>query len=178
MDWYCDGDYDCGVPDRSDESNCTSASCTGAQFRCSNGKCTPSSWRCDGFDDCGDNSDELNCGKCPVGLVFRTRLLLIQSRVSLVCGKPPSTFSMNEVQSQVQPYHESRIYFIPWSGCQSDLFVVLGTYWASGFVFCQSVENQSERSSFTEKHFPRSTLLFYPTKPQFLRFLDFCCSEC
>ena len=59
--WYCDGDNDCA--DRSDELNCTSASCTDSQFQCSNGKCTPSSWRCDGLNDCGDGSDEFKCGK-------------------------------------------------------------------------------------------------------------------
>lgn len=32
--------------------------CTEEQFRCSNGRCVPSSYYCDGDNDCSDNSDE------------------------------------------------------------------------------------------------------------------------
>ncbi|WP_411025445.1 LDL receptor domain-containing protein, partial [Salmonella sp. s55004] len=33
-------------------------------FPCNNNKCIPLTWLCDGDNDCGDNSDEENCGDC------------------------------------------------------------------------------------------------------------------
>ena len=36
--------------------------CTAFDFTCHNGKCIYKSWTCDSYDDCGDNSDEENCG--------------------------------------------------------------------------------------------------------------------
>ena len=37
--------------------------CEVDKFQCSNKKCIESSRACNGVDDCGDSSDELDCGK-------------------------------------------------------------------------------------------------------------------
>jgi hypothetical protein len=39
----------------------SSTFCESDEFECHNGKCIYDSWRCNGADECGDNSDELNC---------------------------------------------------------------------------------------------------------------------
>ena len=37
------------------------ATCAADQFTCSNGNCIQSEYVCNFYDDCGDESDELNC---------------------------------------------------------------------------------------------------------------------
>ena len=38
------------------------AGCNNNQFECATGHCISAWWQCDGDNDCGDNSDEQNCG--------------------------------------------------------------------------------------------------------------------
>lgn len=38
------------------------STCSEEHFACKNSLCVPKLWKCDGEDDCGDNSDEVQCG--------------------------------------------------------------------------------------------------------------------
>ncbi|XP_076833567.1 LOW QUALITY PROTEIN: sortilin-related receptor [Brachyhypopomus gauderio] len=65
----CDGTRHCA--DGSDEdaayAGCSTRpefekTCDANSFQCASGACVSVEWKCDGMDDCGDYSDEANCG--------------------------------------------------------------------------------------------------------------------
>lgn len=49
--------------------------CEPNEFQCRNGQCVQKMWVCDREDDCGDNSDEADCGKC---LQIRKKYLIFR----------------------------------------------------------------------------------------------------
>jgi low density lipoprotein receptor-related protein 5/6 len=54
-----------------DDRTCTSPpTCTSDQFTCLSGYCIPAAWRCDGYPECDDESDELNCTACSMPMLF------------------------------------------------------------------------------------------------------------
>ena len=42
---------------------CEVYTCAEYEFTCNNDKCIPHIFLCDGANDCGDNSDEVNCSE-------------------------------------------------------------------------------------------------------------------
>ena len=48
--------------------------CDSSEFQCSNGDCKPARYECDGHNDCGDYSDEQNCGMY-ILIILKTKVL-------------------------------------------------------------------------------------------------------
>ncbi|VDP04174.1 unnamed protein product [Soboliphyme baturini] len=57
-DQRCNGVFECGLNDTSDEKDCK---CSPVQFRCNNGLCLSRKVLCDNKNDCGSWEDEKNC---------------------------------------------------------------------------------------------------------------------
>ena len=68
-----------------------SAGCDASQLRCESGLCKPKFWQCDGIDDCGDNSDEEDCGGGK-----RARRLFLRLAETAVCLLPAGRCNRGE----------------------------------------------------------------------------------
>ena len=89
--------------------------CDSSEFQCDNGDCVPGSYECDDYNDCGDNSDEENCGggssessssstsykSCYTGQLYT----LMQRRVWLANSKfKPCSFEDSRQYKLLLPY--------------------------------------------------------------------------
>ncbi|XP_006824993.2 uncharacterized protein LOC100378146, partial [Saccoglossus kowalevskii] len=74
----CDGNPVCD--DGEDEIGCA---CGDFGFQCENGRCIHSNNQCDAYDDCGDNSDEQECGhfECTGGGELISKKLICDGNV-------------------------------------------------------------------------------------------------
>lgn len=48
--------------------------CDAYTFQCANGVCVSLEWKCDGMDDCGDYSDEANCGEQQITAIKQAKV--------------------------------------------------------------------------------------------------------
>lgn len=102
--WKCDGVNDCGdnsdelgcvtntsaLPGAVDEPNLDTDICLKNQFMCDSGRCISKAYVCDGYSDCNDGEDEINCPKSVCGRdKFRCRSDgVCLDRIKYCDGKP------------------------------------------------------------------------------------------
>ena len=53
------------------------------QFMCRNQRCIKTELKCDGWNDCGDMSEELNCSKYYLLRLYSKRVVKIRSQITL-----------------------------------------------------------------------------------------------
>ena len=77
------------------------------EFMCRNGECIAAAWKCDGEEDCGDKSDELDCGMLSLYHTEHTAYMV---------GHPCKPYIQ---QNQLWPYlsYTQAIRVYPWKPC-------------------------------------------------------------
>ena len=67
---------------------CQRQVCSSNSFHCSNGRCINGAWKCDGHNDCGDDSDEMDCPR-------RCRFLMSSSGDKVQSPSYPQRYEPN-----------------------------------------------------------------------------------
>ena len=65
--------------------------CSESEFRCDDQSCIPSRWVCDHTNDCGDNSDERDCGNCQSALRGLPGVVVVGSALLTEVGTSNAT---------------------------------------------------------------------------------------
>ena len=51
--------------------------CSSSQWKCQSGECIDKNFVCDELDDCGDGSDERNCGKLVIMIAVVVAVVIV-----------------------------------------------------------------------------------------------------